>query len=176
MSVAHVLLFFRVSIALMFAAAAVGKLSARRDFELAIEGFRVVRGRRATRMTANAVLAAELAIVALLAVGGPLLLPGFALAAGLLTAFSLLLIRTLARGIEVSCNCFGPGVRPISPADVVRNVVMIFAAVAGAVALRLDHDQPVTGGQVALLVAMGAVFVLVTSNLADIVTGLRAPL
>lgn len=176
MNVAHVLLFARVSIALLFAASVLGKLRARRDFELAIEGFRLLRGRRAISATASAVVTAEAAVVVLLGIGGPLLLPGFALGAALLVGFSVVLIRALASHLEISCNCFGPGVRPISPVDVLRNVLLILTAVGGAVALRLDHHQPVPAGEAILLAAMGAAFVLVASNLGDITTTLRAPL
>jgi hypothetical protein len=176
MTVAHGLLFFRITIAVLFTASTVGKLSSRRDFEIALDGLKLPGSRRSRRRAATAVIAVEAVTATLVAVGGPLLVPGLVLAIVLLAAFSLVLARALRQRLEVSCNCFGPGVRMISAFDVWRNVVMMACAVGGIVLGTMDHGQPLGAGDVALLAGMSVVFVLAISNLGDVVTALRAPL
>ncbi|HET8682042.1 MAG TPA: MauE/DoxX family redox-associated membrane protein [Micromonosporaceae bacterium] len=175
MSAAHGLLFCRLAIAVLFVASAFGKLSSRRDFEISIEGFKLLRDRRLVALTATVVMAAEVGVVVLLGVGGPLLVPGFLLATALLVGFSVVLGHALRRRMEVSCNCFGPGIRLISPWDVLRNTVMILFAVGGLVLVRVDQ-APVAAGAAVLLAGMSIVFVLAMSNLGDIATTLRGPL
>jgi Methylamine utilisation protein MauE len=176
MSVAHGLLFARMTIAVLFTASTFGKLASRRDFELAVEGFRLLGSRRSVSLAATAVIAAEALVVLLVAAGGSLLMPGFVLAAALLAVFSLVLGSALRRRLQVGCNCFGPGVRLISGMDVVRNLVMALCAVAGLVLMGLDRPRPLTAAEVALLAGMSVVFVLVVANLGDIAATLRAPL
>lgn len=176
MTVAHGLLFFRITIALLFAASTVGKLSSRRDFEIALEGLKLPGSRRSKRRAAASVIAAEALTAMLVGVGGHLLVPGLALAIVLLAAFSLVLARALRQRLVVSCNCFGPGVRMISPFDVWRNLVMILCALGGIVLQGIDHSQSVGADEAALLSAMSAVFVLAMANLEDIQTVLRDPL
>lgn len=175
MSVAHGVVLCRLAILALFTASAVGKLSSRRDFELAVAGFGLLRGHRAVSTTAIAVIAAEVLVVGMTGVGGRLLVPGFVLAVALLIAFSLALGHAVVRGIDVRCNCFGPGVRRVSPFDLVRNAVMIGCGIAGAV-LGQVHHEPVTGGEFVLLAAMSVVLVVATTNVRDIVTTVRKPL
>jgi len=55
------------------------------------------------------------------------------LAAGLFTAFSILLIVRLLQGRRPPCACFGSlSARPIGPAHLARNAVFIALAVAAA--------------------------------------------
>jgi len=56
-------------------------------------------------------------------------------AAGLLTAFTVLLVVRLAQGRRPPCACFGTrSARPIGPGSVVRNLVLIALALVAAFA------------------------------------------
>ncbi|GAA2353326.1 hypothetical protein GCM10010170_044600 [Dactylosporangium salmoneum] len=78
---------------------------------------------------AVAVVAAEGAIVAALAVG-PLVRVGFALALGLLGAFTIAIVSAYTREKRVPCACFGSG-SPVGPRHVVRNGILAAVALAG---------------------------------------------
>jgi hypothetical protein len=175
MSAAQGLLFVRIAIGVLFAASAFGKLTARRDFELAVAGFRLLP-RRWVPAAAVAVPAAEVLVVLLVGVGGSLLVPGLLLAILLLAVFSAVLVSALRRGLDVGCNCFGPGVRLVQPADVARNAALVLCAAGGLVLAATAGDGRVSAGQAAVLAGMAVVFVLVVSNLGDIATTLREPL
>lgn len=55
-------------------------------------------------------------------------------AAGLLAAFTGLLVTRLAQGRRPPCACFGRSARPLGPGSVVRNVVLTALALVAAFA------------------------------------------
>ncbi|NOK57314.1 MAG: hypothetical protein GFH27_549309n48 [Chloroflexi bacterium AL-W] len=55
----------------------------------------------------------------------------FALAATMLTLFSIALASVLIRRIDTTCNCFGASNNTISGADLVRNAGLFICACAG---------------------------------------------
>ncbi|TDD60289.1 methylamine utilization protein MauE [Kribbella antibiotica] len=59
---------------------------------------------------------------------------GFLLAVLLLLSFTAAIVVTLRRGIRKPCKCFGAATTPLGRAHVVRNVLLLAAAVAGLVA------------------------------------------
>jgi hypothetical protein len=171
--IADVLAVCRVAIGLTFAFSAAGKLrditafrQAIADLELFAEGW--------SKTIAICLLVAESAVAVMVAVGGPALVPGFLLAAGLLVVFSVALVLALRRGVRVACNCFGPAERSLSPYDVVRNLLLIGCSLVGVWALSTPrHD--LASLDVALMVVMGTCLVVLLTNLSDVVTTLRRP-
>jgi hypothetical protein len=127
-----IVLLARLLLAAVFALAAAAKLSRRGETESTLDAFGVLAGLR--RPVAVALPLAELAVAA------ALLFPGTAPFAGvaaflLLLTFSAAVARTLARGEQVDCNCFGSlGPSQISRWTLVRNLAFLVpaAVVAGA--------------------------------------------
>lgn len=92
---------------------------------------------------AVAVVAAEVALTGALLVGaGAAFTPslrfvataGLVLAVLLLLSFTTVIALTLRRGIRKPCKCFGATTTPLGRAHVVRNGLLLAAAVAGLVA------------------------------------------
>jgi hypothetical protein len=171
--IADVLAVCRVMIGLTFAISAAGKLRDITAFRQTIADLELLpRGWNNTM--AISLLAAELAVAVMVAVGGPVLLPGFLLAAGLLVVFSVALVLALRRGVQTACNCFGPAERSLSPYDLVRNLLLIGCSLIGVWGLSAPrHD--LAGLDVALMAVMGTCLVVVLINLADVVSTLRRP-
>lgn len=170
----YILLFCRSTLALVFLFSLGGKLLAFRDFVVTIGDFKLLP-RRWSKAVAWFVLGSELITAALLICGGEVLPPGFLLALVLLTVFSVALGLALRRKIAMSCTCFGRTERRISRYDVVRNVCLICYGLVGLWMVR-ETPQNVTIGEFILLVFMSAVFLLVVTNLKDIVETLGRPL
>ncbi|MEV4202808.1 MauE/DoxX family redox-associated membrane protein [Micromonospora globbae] len=121
----------RLLLALVFLAAVVGKLRTRAAFA----GFVVSVGQfgvpaRWTRPVARLAVAAEAAVVVLLAVGrtAP---AGLLLAAGLLAVLTAAVVGALRRGARPACRCFGSADAPVGPRHVARNVALAAVAVLG---------------------------------------------
>jgi hypothetical protein len=110
-------------------------------------------------VAAATVVAAELAIVVLVAVPATVR-AGFALAMGLLAAFTCAIAAALRRAERGPCACFGASDRPIGHGHVARNLVLM-----GVSALGLLTYAPVTGDVAAMLtaVAAGAVAAIVVA-------------
>jgi len=85
----------------------------------------------ATRAVAAIAIAAEAASAALLLIAP---LAGYALACALLCAFTLAIASALAADRRVACRCFGASTTHLGRAHLVRNLVLVGAAVAGAAA------------------------------------------
>ena len=131
----HLLLFSAITTALAFALSSAGKATNLAAFQRAINDLRLVP-QRLTQPIALAVLAAEMAVVALIVLGGlvpgtALLRAGFLLALSLLVLFTAVLISTLARRLSTSCACFGSATKPVSGWDVVRNGGLLLCGSAG---------------------------------------------
>ncbi|MFD7325750.1 MauE/DoxX family redox-associated membrane protein [Streptomyces sp. NPDC059875] len=129
------------------------------------------RVRRGPTAVAAGVLVAEAAIVVALAVPATVR-AGFVLAAVLLTAFTAGLVGVLRRGTGASCHCFGATAGAIAPRHVVRNALLIAAALAGATASHGGAAEPTPG---LLLTAGGAVVLAVVTVALDDLVALFAP-
>jgi methylamine dehydrogenase accessory protein MauD len=130
--VKDVLLIVRVGLALVFAAAAVGKLADLGAARQAVERFGLPV--RLSRWPAVVLPLTELAAAgAFLFVGAA---RWAALAAiGLLLLFCVAIVRVLVRGETLKCNCFGSlGSAPVGRGTLARNVGLAGAAVFVAVA------------------------------------------
>ncbi|MFF3273433.1 MauE/DoxX family redox-associated membrane protein [Streptomyces chrestomyceticus] len=113
------------------------------------------------RTVAATVVAAEYAAWMLLVLAPA---PGFALAGGLLVAFTAAVTGALRRGVYAPCQCFGTSVRPLGRGHVLRNALLALGAAVGATAELLPaaagSPQP-AGVAAAVLVGMCAAGVLV---------------
>jgi putative oxidoreductase len=84
--------------------------------------------------------AVELAVgAALLAGPRPWLRAGALASAALMVVFTVAVGSAVARGVNISCGCFGAGSGPVTMATVLRDVVLL--AASGAL-LALTHEPP----------------------------------
>lgn len=171
---AHVLVFVRVLIGVIFAVSASGKLRDIRAFRAAVEDFRLVP-RRLAGIIAVVLAGLEAALVVTMAAGGVLLPFAFVGAAFLLAAFSVALAIALRRHSVLSCKCFGSATTRLSGYDLGRNLCLIACAGLGAWAALVggDHSVPASQFAVTALVACGLALVLV--NFADVAKTLLRP-
>jgi hypothetical protein len=122
----------RALLCAVFAAAAAGKLrSAVTRVELAdaIDTL-LVTGERAAALIANAVVVAEVAVVALLLVPATTAF-GFGLGALVLLGFTAVLALGLRRGRNVRCQCFGLDGGEVGLQHLVRNGLLIACGCVG---------------------------------------------
>jgi len=118
----------------IFVLSALGKLRRPGDTVRGISRLRVLPAQLSIAVLA-AVVCGELSVAAAMLLGGPLLRPGFLLAVILLVAFTVVIMSVLRRHLVTSCSCFGATDRPITYFDVVRNCVLLIAAIGSAAAL-----------------------------------------
>lgn len=128
-------------IGLVFAASAVSKF---RDLDGFVDSVPrlVPMLAGSARPVALAVVAAETAVPVLVAIP-PLRGLGFGLAGVLLAAFTVAIAAALRRGRRSSCRCFGASDAPLGPRHLVRNGVLLVAAVAGTLAAGLGDSGDV---------------------------------
>lgn len=127
----YVLECSRVTLLVVFAAAATGKLtrSGFRDFSYATSELAQMSRRRAL-IAASMVLGLELMTLGLLLIPSTTLF-GLVLAATLLASFTGVLIRAISRGRTASCHCFGSSGAPVGWTHVFRNSTMVGIAAVG---------------------------------------------
>jgi len=120
----------RVSLAAMFAQAAIHKLRDPQAFEGTVEQYELLP-RSIVRLAARAFPVVEVAVAVSLLVPGAHLSSSLA-AASLLLAYTFAISANLLRGRrDVDCGCFGPAHRqPLREGLVARNVVLVVAALA----------------------------------------------
>jgi hypothetical protein len=151
MAVAEIAL--RVVLGVVFAVAFGSKLRSRAayaEFTDSLSDIGWLRG--PVRAAASvAVPAAEAAVVVLLALPWTVL-GGWVAALTLLAVFTVVTGREAARGHRVRCRCFGAGAARIGPAQLVRNVLLVAAALAGLVIEPGSHGA---AGAAGLVVAVG---------------------
>ena len=119
----------RVALALVFAAAAVGKLVDRRGTVAAAEGLGLPSG--AAGPVAGILPVVELAVaVALAGAWGPSAVVGAAAGLFLLVLLTCLVVLNLRQGRRPPCHCFGRvDDAPIGAGTVVRNLAFMALAV-----------------------------------------------
>ncbi|MFH8519882.1 MauE/DoxX family redox-associated membrane protein [Streptomyces gelaticus] len=127
------------------------------------------QARRGATAVAVGVLVAEAAIVVALAVPATAR-AGFVLAALLLAAFTAGLAGVLRRGTRTPCHCFGTTAVAIAPRHVVRNALLIAAALTGVAA----HGEAAPTAGLLLTAGIAVVLAFVTVALDDL-AGLFAP-
>lgn len=166
----YLLAFCRVAIGLVFAISSLSKVRNLGQFQQAIASFRLLP-QCLSQLTALLFLCGEFAVVLLVAFGGPLLFPGFALAILLLLLFCVALASVLIRRLQTACNCFGSSEKPVTPVDIWRNVGFLLCAGSGGEALIWMRGTQGDLEWVAwLFIALGAgVFVMIWIQLGEIV-------
>lgn len=163
MSLGILVLIARVALAAVFALAALTKLGRRAETEATLEAFGVPA--RLRRPVAVALPAIEAAVaVALLPAASA---PYAAVAALLLLAgFSAAVARTLVRGDQVECNCFGAlGEDRVSRWTLVRDLLLMVPA-AFLVAVGWNDAGPSAVAWVGELSGIAAVAILAGAALA----------
>jgi hypothetical protein len=120
----------RGGLALLFAAAALHKLRAPREFAATLANYRLLPG-ALVPAAAAALAGAEVALAAALGAGAFLPAAPFA-AAGILALYSLAIAANLARGRRsIECGCLGPaGRQPLSAWLLARNALLVAACLA----------------------------------------------
>ena len=132
-AIGGLVLVFRVILGALFIFAAVMKLSSPASFALAIAAFKIIpeHADHVTKLAAYAVPWIELVC------GVCLILGLWARSAALvlclmLVAFIAMILSTMARGMDVSCSCFGkfelPCTGPVGWCHIVRNAVLLAVA------------------------------------------------
>ena len=127
MALSYMLVFCRVTIALIFLISSISKAFDLKHFRRAIDAFGILEYKYISP-SALFLLSSEVIIALCMILGGRLLLPGFFLAMVLLFLFCIALTSVLVRKISLSCNCFGPNNKPVTGSDIVRNIVFILCA------------------------------------------------
>jgi Methylamine utilisation protein MauE len=174
MEAASALTFCRWVIGITFAVSAIGKATSMVSFRAAVAEFGVLPARLTDPVAAGTV-AAEGLVVVLVALGGGWATAGFVLAMALLAVFSAALVLALRRKAGVSCNCFGSSERRISWYDVLRNAALVACCIAGLWGAHSWAGGRPGVGLVLVLGLMAATFMVIVSNLEDIVELLRRP-
>lgn len=173
----YVLIGLRSLIALVFVISVASKLRsrlARAEFVAATARLspRPLTAGQA-RWLAAGVVAAELAAVVLVAVSVTTPI-GFAVAVALLLGFTGAIALALRRGERAPCRCFGSAEQPLGYPQVVRNLVLLAAALLGLVGGQLPAASPHLAGA---LVAVGAgALVATVMAMADDITSLFRPI
>ena len=164
----YILAFCRSVIGLVFTLSGLGKARDMAQFRQTILGFRLLPP-YLSGLAALLFLCGEFAVVLFLAIGEPLLFPGFALAILLLSIFCAALASVLVRKMHITCNCFGPSEKPVTPADLWRNAGFIFCAVGGC-GVQTWSSQSQSPGLIEWLLAafVATIFVLLWTQLGEI--------
>lgn len=164
----YLLAFCRVVMGLVFLVSSIGKARDLDLFRQTIRTFHILPP-ALSGVGAIAFICGEFAVVAVIVIGGPLLMPGFLLAAGLLVLFSIALVSVLLRRIRTSCNCFGTSAKAVSPFDVWRNVGFILCALVGGALTWTKDTQENLSLPGWMLSGLGAVvFVVIWLQLREI--------
>ncbi|MGJ6968410.1 MauE/DoxX family redox-associated membrane protein [Streptosporangium sp. G11] len=165
----YVILGCRLVLLGMFLVSLAGKVRSRRafrEFVAATATLLAVAPGPARRLAMLAV-AAEAAIVVL--IGVPATVPvGFALSAVTLGGFGYALVRALKQERAAPCRCFGPSATPVGRHHVIRNLVLIAAAVTALGATLGGAPQAVEIPGVAITALAALVCVVLIVRLDDI--------
>ncbi|MBC9712401.1 hypothetical protein H9Y04_07430 [Streptomyces sp. TRM66268-LWL] len=156
----------RVLLGCVFLASAGGKLRGRKALTAYLDGVAALRlvPPAFARAAGAGALAAECAVVVLLA-WSPTIRAGLALALGLLAVLTFAVARTVRRGIDASCRCFGGAAVPFRRRHVVRNAALLL--VAGVALPRPDALS--AAGPALLAIATGVAVAAAVVTLDDLV-------
>ena len=166
----YVLAFCRVVIGVAFLVSSTSKVIDFPGFKEAVRAFRLLP----TQLSSSAAflfLCSEVAVVVLLVLGGSFLLPGFALAIGLLSLFSCALVTVVIRRIRTACHCFGPGSKEVSLVDVWRNLGFLACALVGCLMMiwtKADLLQKVNLLEWVFIGLGGVAFLVIWTQLGEI--------
>ncbi|MEV0265426.1 MauE/DoxX family redox-associated membrane protein [Streptomyces sp. NPDC050617] len=165
----------RTLLVVVFAVAVVSKLSSAESFSAFVRSVRELaglspsRGRAAARLVVGAEAAG--AVLLMLPRPRPLTMAGFVLLGCLLGAFTIAMAASLRRGLRVPCRCFGASTSSAGALPLVRNGLLIVAAVTGAAGT--FHGVPTAPGGLAVAAGTGLVLGAVVTVFDDIYEVLR---
>lgn len=167
MFIAYLLIFCRIALGLLFFFSFLGKAPNLPPFERTISSLEILP-ERFRRLAPLLFLIGELAVILFLALDGPLLGPGFALAA------LLLIGSALARRIALPDNGLGAMQKPFAYSDLWRNVGFIGCALVGSAALALNRSPVTLSWVEGVVIGLGAaLFVVAWTQLGEIAQLLR---
>jgi hypothetical protein len=171
----YALLFSRTAVGLVFALSLVGKLRDLPAFARAVADFQILPG-RLVPAAAGFIVAAELAVVGLMLLGGPFLAAGFGVALGLLLLFSAVIALALHHGLQTPCHCFGASTRIVSRSDLWRNAGFVAFSLLGFTAALTVSGEPgrLHMSEFAVISLMAMVLVIVWARMGELVELLRA--
>jgi hypothetical protein len=166
----YLMTFCRIAVGIVFLISSLTKVRSISNFEQTIVNFNILP-KRFARATALLFLVGECTTVIFLTLGGGFISYGFGLAVLLLLSFSLAMGYVLARGIRVSCNCFGPSRTAVSSHDLWRNAGFALCSLIGfSLSWRLNGEEWKFNAIELTFVSLGAiVFVAIWVNLKEIV-------
>ncbi|HEY0756951.1 MAG TPA: MauE/DoxX family redox-associated membrane protein [Ktedonobacteraceae bacterium] len=167
MLAASLVMFCRITIALLLLYSGGSKLLSWRDFAVTIGDFKLFP-RRLSKPVAYLFVASEFMTMILAVIGGVVLPAAFLLAMLLLVGFSSALASALWRKLDLHCNCFGRTERRISSYDLIRNLLLIVCSLTG-LCLAGFATTNLSVGEIILLALMSAVLLLIVIQLRDIV-------
>jgi hypothetical protein len=170
MAVSALLIFCRIALGCVFGLSVARKANDLSTFVRAIHRLAVLPA-WLSWPAALLLLGGELTVTLLLLAGGPLLQPAFALASLLLVLFCLVLASALSRRVQISCNCFGAGERPISRYTIYRNAGLLCCALGGvrAAGSASASAAPIGALDVVLIGLAALAFVALLLHIAEIV-------
>jgi hypothetical protein len=108
------------------------KVKYRKSFEKTITNFAIIP-KYFSGLLSKMIFIAEFAIIVLLIIGYKLQFYGFIFGSALFLVYSIALISVLARGINTSCNCFGPDNQNVSKFHVFRSIIFLCICFLGLV-------------------------------------------
>jgi hypothetical protein len=169
--VSYAVIACRALLALVFLVSMLGKVRNRALFAASLRDLRTVPASMVSGV-ALAVIVCEAVIPVLLAVPGTVV-PGFVLAGAMLAAFIVVIGVSVGRGSAVPCPCFGAGAEPLGGRHIVRNTLLLAAAVAGILlAPRPAPDAEAAGILLALVAAaVLAALIVRMDDLIELFTG-----
>lgn len=168
----YVALALRVLVGVVFAASAFAKLRHRaafRDFASWVSGLPGLPA-RARQAVARVIAAAEVSIVALVAVPWTVR-AGLALAVVVLAGFAAGAVGVIRAGVRAPCQCFGTSATPLGARHVVRNLALCAAAAVGAVSAGTGGARPAGAGLSVAGAVAAAMFVVFLDDLAALLAG-----
>jgi hypothetical protein len=163
----------RLILAGVFVLSAVEKLRAPNAFVDGVRGFRLLPP-RFVRAGAYAVLFCEVCSAGLLAFSRTAL-AGFVLAGAVLALFTAAVAQAIRRGLNVPCPCFGVSTARVGLRHIIRNLILISAAVTGAALIVFGGAQGHSAAAgIVIATALAAVVVLLV-RFTDDLAGLFFP-
>jgi len=150
----------RAALIVVFGLAVAGKLRGRASWDAFVVSLAAlgVPSSWPAAPAAAAIVGLE-AVAVLLLVAVPA--PGLALAAGLLAVFTAALGLALRRGVRTPCRCFGASERPLGPAHLARNGILLALAVGGVAGATLSPGLPGLQASISALLVGGTAGLLV---------------
>ncbi|GAA1011101.1 methylamine utilization protein MauE [Acrocarpospora pleiomorpha] len=128
------LLFSGTLLVVVFLTSSVGKIFHYSSFTDSVREMRLLpigAVPSATILIITAELIAALSILVGLMTNSALLVYAFALSAALCVVFNLAITTVIHRGSSVTCNCFGRQASEFSARHIVRNTLLVAAAIVG---------------------------------------------